>query len=429
MKNIISDRKIRVGVLGAFRGKAFAETAADTGMELACICDNFKHRLDEVCAELNVPGYEDYDEFLKQDFDAVVVAGPFHQHAMFSKKALLAGKHVLSETSCNATLADGIELYRIARESDLCYMLAENYCYTRFNQEMKRLYDAGEIGEIRYAEGEYNHPLSIEEEMWYAPGILHWRNNLPGCYYNTHALAPMMYITGTMPVSVCCQTLNQPKDAHFTTSEHAYVMLVKMDNGSVFRIYGGGVAGHSCWYGFHGTVGAMESGRGHGYFGPETVRVWHEPWDLKEGQVTEKVYFPNWPSHQEQADKTGHGGGDFFVELAFAEAISTGVQPYLDAYRGIMMTNVGILAWRSAHEGGRWYQIPDIRDPKVQEELLKDRLTPMPETPDGVMMPEAYLCQTKFTPDLVKICYEQWAKQGYTKEQIDKLLKGEDPYK
>ena len=114
MQKTIPEGEIRVGVLGAFRGKSFADTAAASGMKLVAICDNFRHRLDEVCGELKVPGYEDFDEFIRQDFDAVVIAAPFHTHAYFAMRALKAGKHVLSETSCNITLAEGVELYRTA---------------------------------------------------------------------------------------------------------------------------------------------------------------------------------------------------------------------------------------------------------------------------------------------------------------------------
>ena len=424
MTHMIPEGDIRVGVLGAFRGRAFAETAAASGMKLTAVCDNFKTRLDKVCSELNVPGYESFDDFIKQDFDAVVIAAPFQMHAYFSKLALRAGKHVLSETSCNATLADGVELYRIAQETGLCYMLAENYCYTRFNQEFKRLYDLGEIGIVRYAEGEYNHPMDINNSLWYAPGAKHWRNWLPGCYYNTHALAPLMYITNTMPVAVSCNLI-PALDASGTvinTKRCAFVMLVRMDNGAIFRLYAG-VPGHSCWYGLHGTKGAMEAGRGTGYFGPETVRVWHEPWTLKEGQEAEKVYYPDWAEHAEEAKATGHGGGDFFVELNFAEAIRTGKQPYLDAYHGIMMTNVGIYAWRSANQGGKWIDIPDLRDPAAQEEMLKDRLTPFPNVEGGVLMDESMLARRSFDdPEMRELARVNWKRQGYTDEEVEALF-------
>ena len=283
MKNLIENRPIRVGVLGAGRGSGLMKSAALNGMELTAICDNFKARLDEVCAETGVPGYLDFDEFIQQDFDAVIIASCFHQHAPFAKKALRAGKHVLSETSTNATLREGVELYRIAEESGLCYMLAENYCYTRFVQEMKRLYEAGEIGAGMYGEAEYNHPMPLRECFHYCPGGKHhWRSQLPGCYYITHALAPMMYIMNATPTEVACTLL----PAKESSGKPGYVALVRLDNGCVVRIYAG-VAGHSCAYALHGQTGAMESVHGHGYFGPETLRVWHEPWELAEGLVQE----------------------------------------------------------------------------------------------------------------------------------------------
>jgi len=426
MKNVIESGEIRVGVLGAFRGEAFARTAASSGMKLVALCDNFEYRLNKVASAYNVPGYLDFDEFLeKAQMDAVVVAAPFNLHGGFSIKAMEHGKHVLSETSCNITLAEGVKLYQKAQETGLCYMLAENYCYTRFCQEMKRLYDEGEIGEVMYAEGEYNHPMEINNALWYSPGAKHWRNQLPGCYYNTHALAPMMHITGTLPVEVGC--LNIPvkgsPNGMFRNTKSPFAMLIRMDNGSVFRVYGGGIPGHSCAYSFHGTHGAMECSRGHGYFGPETVRVWHEPWDMKPGQLEEKVYYPNWQHHGKEADATGHGGGDFFVELAFAEAIRTGVQPYLDAFHGVTMTNVGILAWRSIHEGGRFVRVPDLRSPGDCAEMLKDRLCPIEGTPDIELMPPEMRAQVVFTPELQELARKNWKILGYTDEEIEGLLR------
>ena len=129
MKNVIADREIRIGVLGADRGRSLARSAKLCGLKLVAVCDHFKARLDAVCKDLEVDGYEDFDTFIQQEFDAVIVASCFHQHAPFAKKALLAGKHVLSETSTNNTLREGVELYRMAEESGLCYARRELLLY------------------------------------------------------------------------------------------------------------------------------------------------------------------------------------------------------------------------------------------------------------------------------------------------------------
>ena len=87
-------------------------------------------------------------------------------------------------------------------QSGKVYMLAENYPFTRFNLELRRLYRSGEIGRVTYAEGEYNHPIEPEGINALSPGLNHWRNWLPSTYYCTHALAPLIHITDTMPVAV-----------------------------------------------------------------------------------------------------------------------------------------------------------------------------------------------------------------------------------
>ena len=71
-----------------------------------------------------------------------------------------------------------------------------------YNQEMKRRYDAGDIGEFKYGEGEYVHPDPPEVKLARSVGTNHWRNWIPATYYCTHALAPVMYITDTRPVKV-----------------------------------------------------------------------------------------------------------------------------------------------------------------------------------------------------------------------------------
>ena len=136
--------KIRGGVSGGGRGQSFARGATKAvGMELVALCDVWEERLQQVGQQYGVATYTDYDEFLEHDMDAVVLANYFHEHAPFAIKALEAGKHVMSETASNTTLAEGVALCRKVEETGKIYMLAENYPYTAFNQEMRRLYRTG----------------------------------------------------------------------------------------------------------------------------------------------------------------------------------------------------------------------------------------------------------------------------------------------
>ena len=378
----MTGERIRVGVIGVGRGSSFAQAATDVvGMELVALCDVWEEKLKEVGARYGVATYTDYDEFLGHDMDAVILANYFHQHAPFAIKALEAGKHVMSETSSNTTLAEGVALCRKVEETGLTYMLAENYPYTAFNQEMRRLYRIGEIGEVTYAEGEYNHPMAPEARLRISPGMKHWRSHLPSTYYCTHALAPLMYITDCMPkrvigLSIACDRVDEET---VRVADPGSVILCRMDNGSVFRIFGLLLPGHSNWYRVHGAKGAMEITRGAGYYGPGQLRVWHDEWDLEEGQEVERVYTPDWPEHGDLARLAGHGGGDFWTNFHFANAIRSGEPPYLDVYRGVTMSSVGILAWKSALEEGEPADMPDFADEASRAPFADDHWSPWPE--------------------------------------------------
>lgn len=376
-----SKKIIRVGVVGVGRGQSFARGATDlVGMKLVALCDTWEERLTKLGQELNVATYTDYDKFLEHDMDAVVLANYFHEHAPFAIKALKAGFHVMSETSANKTLAEGVALCRAVEKTGKIYMLAENYPYTAFNMEMQRLYQAGEIGEVTYAEGEYNHPMEANDRMRISPGLHHWRNWIPSTYYCTHALAPLMFITNTMPVKINALSIANPDQERTTVrrSDPGSVTLCRMDNGAVFRIFQLCLPGHSNWYRVHGSRGAVETVRGAGYFGTGQLRLWHDPWDLKPGEEHEKIYTPDWPRMGDLARKAGHGGGDFWTNYEFANAIRSGKQPYLDVYRGVAMSSVGILAWKSALSDGVPFDMPDFSKESSRKKFAKDHWSPFP---------------------------------------------------
>ena len=409
-------KPIRVGVIGVGRGQSFARSATATvGLELVAICDVWQERLAEIGQQYGVTTYTDYDKFLEHDMDAVILANYFHQHAPFAIKALQAGKHVMSETAANKTLAEGVALCRAVEQSGKIYMFAENYPFTAFNQEMARLYRTGEIGQVTYAEGEYNHPMAPDAILRISPGSQHWRNWLPSTYYCTHALAPLMCITDTMPVAVNALSIAVPAlSAKLARhNDPGSVILCRMDNGAVFRIFGLTLPGHSNWYRVHGTQGAMEITRGPGYYGPGQVRVWHDEWDCPPETPVERTYVPDWPEHGDLARKAGHGGGDFWTSFHFANAIRTGEQPYLDVYRGVTMSSVGILAWKSALEDGRPFAVPNFRDEAARTLVENDHWSPWPEDAGPDQPPASILGAIEPAPGALAYAQEIWAGVGY----------------
>jgi predicted dehydrogenase len=384
---------------------------------LVAICDQWRERLREVGRRLKVSTYTDYAKFLEHDMDAVVTANYFHEHAPFAIQALESGRHVMSECAACSTMAEGVALCRAVERTGKTYLFAENYPYTAFNLEMQRLYQAGEIGPVLYAEGEYNHPMSRESSLRISPGLDHWRNRLPATYYCTHALAPLMTITDTRPVSVNALAI-APTPAQqrrrVNVGDVASVILCRMDSGAVFRLMQTSLPGHSVWYRVHGERGLMESTRGPGYWGPGQVRVVHDPWDCKPDEVTERAYVPEFPEWARAAQEAGHGGGDYFTTHHFAEAIRTGRPPYLDVYRGVAMSVVGVLGWKSALEQGAPFDLPDFSIESERRPHEDDHWSPW--TQDAGAPPPSIRGKVKPSRTAVAYARKVWRDIGYKGE-------------
>ncbi|WP_428940149.1 Gfo/Idh/MocA family protein [Fontivita pretiosa] len=406
-----------MGVVGVGRGNSFAAGATEAiGMKLVALCDTWEQRLKQVGQRYGVTTYTDYEKFLAHEMDAVILANYFHEHAPFAIRALRAGKHVMSETSCNATLAEGVALCRAVEKSGKIYMLAENYAYTAFSVEMQRLYRSGEIGQVTFAEGEYNHPMSPQDRLRISPGLNHWRNWIPPTYYCTHALAPLMFITGCSPVkvnalSIACRSVDRDT---VRRGDPGSVILCRMDNGAVFRLFGLMLPGHSNWYRLHGERGAMELTRGPGYFGSGQIRVWHDPFNRPDDTPIDRVYVPDWPQHAELARRAGHGGGDFFTNLAFAQAIRSGKPPVLDVYCGVTMSSVGILAWKSALADGAPFEMPDFKSERSRKRYENDDWSPFPSHARPGQPPPSILGFNPPSASALRQARRIWAEAGWS---------------
>ncbi|PCJ54730.1 MAG: hypothetical protein COA79_21440 [Planctomycetota bacterium] len=408
---------IKVGVLGVGRGRSFMGNGAKlNGLKLVSICDTWEEKLNSVGAELNVDTYSDFDEFLKSDIDAVVLANYFHEHAPFAIKALKAGKHVMSECTTCFTLAEGVALARAVEKSGKIYMLAENYPYMNYNQEMRRLYLKGEVGELKHAECEYVHPDTPEVQTARSCGINHWRNWIPSTYYCTHSIAPVMYITETRPVMVNGFVIPFDKDDpqckdRYTISDTSATLMVRLDNDAILKSTHGGLKGHGNYTRIHGSKGLMENSR---HTDRKQLIITKDYMDKKKGEPSQVIYSPDFPVDNELAKKAGHGGGDFFTNRDFAIAINTGKQPFLDVYKGIDMSLCAIQGWRSALENGAPYPIPDFRKESVRKKHANDHWSPRIDgTPKKYQAPTSVLGKIKTSKKAMAFSQNNWDKQGY----------------
>ena len=378
-------KKIRIGIFGAGRGVDIAENLMlSEDCEIVALCDFNEKRRAEGLKRLgiNIEAFDNFDEFIEYDMDAVVLANYFHEHTPYAIRCFEKGIHVFSECISNGTMAEGVELIRAYEKSSSIYMLAENYPQMKFNREMKRVCDGGTLGKIIYAEGEYNHPYKPDDYEFskgYVYNIEHWRNYLPRSYYITHSLAPLMWSTGATPKKVSAVPVFSPITEEITArrvGDRAAIITTLNDDESVFRITGCAAFGaHHNAYRLCGENGQIENLRGMG----EKVMLRYSDWAVPEGKEEVNLYDPEWnDSDEEFINQSGHGGGDYIVARMFLDCIKEGRQPEhpYDIYSAVAMASTAILAHRSILNGGVPYVIPDFTLEECRRMYENDRETP-----------------------------------------------------
>ena len=355
-----TDKRIRMGIWGLGRGMSFYNTCKHLNIDVVAGCDYNQH-MRENFLKANPGAFvtADADEFLRQDFDAVLLATFCPSHADDAIKCLQAGKHVMSEVTSFFTMAEGVRLVDEVEKRKLVYNLAENYPFSAANMWLANRWKEGLFGDLMYGEYEYVHECrslcyTYIDGLPVQPGhtVHNWRSWFNFHYYCTHSLGPAMVITGTRPVRVEAMPAT-PRIAGYLDPNNGRMTpsLIRMSNGGVVRNLMGAATNDSHHQRLWGTFGAAEIG--------------HDGLRLRLGASGCSPMFkvnPRWEGLGELAAKTGHGGGDFWTLYYFAREILTGEKGPFDIYGAADVTIPGILACRSSYEDGKPFDVPDFRD-------------------------------------------------------------------
>jgi predicted dehydrogenase len=387
--------KLKIGVFGGRRGKVMMRVLVKhPDAELVAVCDKYRPFLKDIAQLAEEQGrqvalYESFDEFIKHDMDAVVLANYANEHAPFAIRAMKAGKHVLSEVVACETMSQAVELIETVEQTGKVYAYAENYCYSKSTFEMWRRYRRGDIGEITYGEGEYVHDgMSIVPFVTYGDPN-HWRYHVHPFFYCTHSLGPLMTITGLRPVSVSGATSRTVKEFYLKglKSGKAAVELVTLENGALVKSIHGGLK-REPWcpnYEVYGTKGCMETQR----FKEGEINVYIEGDIVCKGNL--ETYEPEqYISNEIVSNFPSHGGSDFYPTHFFIEKIlgrPDGQKYSIDVYQAVDMTIVGILAYRSELNGGAPVQIPNLRNAAERDAFRNDHACTNPAVAGDQLLP------------------------------------------
>ena len=394
-------QKIRIGVFGAHRGMTMVHVLSKhPDATLVAVCDKHLPSLNKAKkaaeeAGLEIACYDNFEDFFRHDMDAVVLANYANEHAPFAIRLLRSGRHVLSEVLPCETMNQAVELIEAVEESGKIYAYAENYCYMPHTFEMRRRYETGEIGEVMYAEGEYIHDCTaIWPQITYGEKD-HWRNNTFPTFYCTHSFGPIMSITGRRPVRVSGFVTQQnptgPEIGNLSGHD-AGIEIVTLDNGAIARSVHGELKREpgSVNYKIYATKGSYESELFQPSYKPENapseIHVYREGEKACVG--TNETYVPDLSvfAGEYAKNEQGHGGSDFFATHYFIQKIlgrPDGLKYSIDVYTAVDMGIIGILAYRSALEGGKPYEVPNLRNREERDAWRNDIRCTNPKIASG----------------------------------------------
>jgi predicted dehydrogenase len=156
---------IRVGIVGL--GKMglshHALLNAHPEAEVVGVCDSASYVLGVLKKNTGVETFSDYERMLSEAKpEAVVIATPSRFHVGMVRAALERDIHVFCEKPLTLDAADADLLVGLAEERGLVTQVGYHNRYVAAFQEVKRLLEAGAIGEVTHVMGEAYGPVVLK---------------------------------------------------------------------------------------------------------------------------------------------------------------------------------------------------------------------------------------------------------------------------
>src|ERR1700722_3784445 len=165
-----SMRKIRTAILGTgFMGRTHSEAVRRLGnVEIAGVASLTDDLARTFANQIGVERYTgDYRTLLAdKTIEAVHVCTPNVLHFPISRDALLAGKHVICEKPLATSTAEAQQLVDLAKEKKLANWTSHKLRYYPLCQQIRRMREAGELGEILVVQGTYSQDWLLYDTDW-----------------------------------------------------------------------------------------------------------------------------------------------------------------------------------------------------------------------------------------------------------------------
>lgn len=382
------DYKMNFGVIGIGpRGASLIkELQSVSGVKIAAVCDKYSDRAEQGADIIEKEFgfrpdvYTDYKQLLaREDIGAVMVATTWITHSAIAVDCMRAGKHVGIEVGGAADIEECWSLVRTSRETGKFCMLLENCCYDRAEMALFNMKKQGVFGEVVHVQGAYQHDLRDEIALGRENrhGRLFNFMNRNGEVYPTHQLGPICKLLGInrgnrlvslVSMSSNARGLNQwikdnkgeNYDLASTRFEQGDVVttMLKCAHGETILLTHECTIprGYSRGYRIDGTKGVYyEDGKRIHISG----RTPHEEFEDAQAYLDEYEH-PLWSEYRRNGVHNGHGGMDYLVLSAFANAAMNGIKPPIDVYDTALWMSITCLSEQSIALGSHPVAVPDF---------------------------------------------------------------------
>ncbi len=410
------DKKVRLGFIAVgYRGQSHLEEMLKrTDVEIIAFADPDQKMMADALKLVEKAGRpapaiygngeEDYLRLLQRDdIDAVFVASPWEWHLKHGVDAMKAGKIVGMEVCGAMKLSDCWEFVKTYEETKVPIMMLENVCYRRDVMAIMNMVKTGLFGELVHGQGGYEHDLRgvlfNDGKSAYNSGVefgekgmseAKWRTNhyvnRNGELYPTHGLGP---IAALFDINRGNRMLRLTSMASKARGLHKYIeehpkggkdhpnAQVKFQQGDVVTTQIQCANGetillthdtslqrpYNLGFRVQGTEGIWQD---FGWGDAEQGLIYFEKkmghthkWDNTKAWMEEYDH-PLWKRFSKDAENSGHGGMDFFVDNAFIECIKQNKEFPLDVYDLAAWYAITPLSEKSIKENGKPQEIPDF---------------------------------------------------------------------
>ena len=163
--------KVKIGVMGcaaiAKRSVIPAIKYLSSEFELVAVSSRTKEKAELMATEFGCAAVVGYENLLKQDVDAVYMPLPTGLHDEWVNRALGAGKHVYVEKSIAFTFESAKRMVENAKRYNVALMEGYMFLYHTQHQQVKKIVQAGEIGEVRSFRSAFGFPPLVQGNFRY----------------------------------------------------------------------------------------------------------------------------------------------------------------------------------------------------------------------------------------------------------------------